>query len=87
MTNRKASFYLFVFISCTYLLTAGGHYGGDGFWNFLTARSLVLDGSLVIADPDFSTPEMQRQFRAVDSANRTYSNCPFLALAICFQRV
>ena len=65
--------YLFVFICCVYLLTAGGHYGGDGFWNYLTARSLVLNGDLIISDQDFTMPEIQRQYNAVASSGRTYS--------------
>ncbi|MFT5366746.1 MAG: hypothetical protein ACI8V2_001695 [Candidatus Latescibacterota bacterium] len=73
MTNRTASFYLFICISCIYLLTAGGHYGGDGFWNYLTARSLILNGDLVISDQNFAIPEMQRQYQSVASSNRTYS--------------
>ena len=73
MTNRVASVYLFICISCIYLLTAGGHYGGDGFWNYLTARSLVLNGDLVISNQNFAIPEMERQYQAVASSNRTYS--------------
>jgi len=73
ITNRTASVYLFVLISCIYLLTAGGHYGGDGFWNYLTARSLVLKGDLIISDQNFTIPEMQRQYDAVASSSRTYS--------------
>lgn len=73
MTHRTASSYLFIFISSIYFLTAGGHYGGDGFWNYLTARSLVLNGDLVVSNQDFSIPEMQRQYQSVASSNRTYS--------------
>jgi hypothetical protein len=73
MTNKTASLYLFICISCIYLLTAGGHYGGDGFWNYLTARSLVYNGDLIISNQDFAIPEMQRQYQSVASSLRTYS--------------
>ncbi len=73
MTDRTAACYLFVFLLCIYLLTAGGHYGGDGFWNYLTARSLVIDGDLKISDQTFAIPEMQRQYEAVASSGRIHS--------------
>jgi len=56
-----------------YTLTAGGHYGGDGFWNYLTARSLVTEGDLTIGDQAFGMREMQRQYDAVSTSGRTYS--------------
>lgn len=73
ISHRTASVYLFVLVSCVYLLTAGGHYGGDGFWNYLTARSLVQNGDLIITNQTFSSPEIQRQYQAVVSSGRTYS--------------
>jgi hypothetical protein len=73
MTNRTAANYLFACMLCIYFLTAGGHYGGDGFWSYLTARSLILHGDLVVSDSDFSIPEMQHQYQAVASSNRTVS--------------
>ena len=64
---------LFIFLLCIYALTAGGHYGGDGFWNYLTAQSLMRDGDLVISDETFTLPEMQKHLDAVTSSGRQYS--------------
>ena len=60
MTKRSTTTHLFIFLLCIYALTAGGHYGGDGFWNYLTAQSLMRDGDLVISDESFTLPEMQK---------------------------
>ena len=73
MTNRTPSLYLFIFVLCIYALTAGGHYGGDGFWNYLTAQSLVRDGNIIISDEIFTMPEMQRQYESVLSSGRHHS--------------
>ena len=73
MTNRSTTTRLFIFLLCIYALTAGGHYGGDGFWNYLTAQSLMRDGDLVISDESFTLPEMQKHYNAVTSSGRQYS--------------
>ena len=73
MTNRSTTTHLFIFLLCIYALTAGEHYGGDGFWNYLTAQSLVRDGDLVISDESFTLPEMQKHYNAVTSSGRQYS--------------
>ena len=65
--------HLFLFSLCIYTLTAGGHYGGDGFWHYLTAQSLVRDGDLIVADETFAMPEMQRTYEAVTASGRRYS--------------
>ncbi len=72
MTKRTTT-HLFIFLLCIYALTAGGHYGGDGFWNYLTAQSLMRDGDLVISDESFTLPEMQKHLNAVTSSGRQYS--------------
>ncbi|MDP6041733.1 MAG: hypothetical protein QGG64_24515, partial [Candidatus Latescibacteria bacterium] len=73
MTNRLSFLYLFIFLLCIYTLTAGGHYGGDGFWNYLTAQSIVRDGDLRITNETFTMSEMQRQYEAVRSSGRQHS--------------
>ena len=73
MTKRSTTTHLFIFLLCIYALTAGGHYGGDGFWNYLTAQSLVRDGDLVISDESFTLPEMQKHRDAITSSGRQYS--------------
>lgn len=81
MTNRTTT-HLFIFLLCIYALTAGGHYGGDGFWNYLTAQSLIRDGDLVISDETFTLPEMQKHYDAITSSGRQYSKYgPGLPLA------
>lgn len=70
---KSKSTHLFLFLICIYTLTAGGHYGGDGFWHYLTAQSLVRDGDLVISDEPFAMPEMQSTYDAVTSSGRRYS--------------
>ena len=72
MTKRTTT-HLFIFLLCIYTLTAGGHYGGDGLWNYLTAQSLVRDGDLVISDETFTLPEMQKHRDAVTSSGHQYS--------------
>ncbi|MYD60213.1 MAG: hypothetical protein F4W91_04170 [Gemmatimonadetes bacterium] len=72
MTKRTTT-HLFIFLLCIYALTAGGHYGGDGFWNYLTAQSLMRDGDLVISDESFTLPEMQKHLNAVTSSGHQYS--------------
>ena len=72
MTKRTTT-HLFIFLLCIYALTAGGHYGGDGFWNYLTAQSLVCDGDLTISDESFTLPEMQKHRDAITSSGRHYS--------------
>ena len=73
MTKRSTTTHLFIFLLCIYALTAGGHYGGDGFWHYLTAQSLVRDGDLVISDESFTLPEMQKHRDAITSSGRQYS--------------
>ncbi len=65
--------HLFLFLICIYTLTAGGHYGGDGFWHYLTAQSLVRDGDLIVADETFAMPEMQHTYEAVTASGHRYS--------------
>ena len=72
MTKRTTT-HLFIFLLCIYALTAGGHYGGDGFWNYLTAQSLMRDGDLVISDESFTLPEMQKHRDAITSSGHQYS--------------
>ena len=62
ISNKTSAWWIGVFFLSCYLLIAGGHYGGDGFWSYLTAESLVLDGDLVLGDRPFLIPEMQNQF-------------------------
>ncbi len=67
------------FFFSIYLLTAGGHYGGDGFWNYLTAESIVLDGDLIIGDRPFLIEEMYNQYThdqgggVIAGSGRSYS--------------
>ena len=70
---KRTTTHLFIFLLCIYALTAGGHYGGDGLWNYLTAQSLVRDGNLVISDETFTLPEMQKHRDAVTSSGHQYS--------------
>lgn len=47
--GSRAALRLFLFLSCVYLATAGGHfYTGDGIEMFKTAESLVKHGDLVV---------------------------------------
>jgi len=60
--ERTATGWCFALFLALYLLVAGGHYGGDGFWNYLTAESIVLDGDLVVGDRPFLIREMVNQY-------------------------
>ena len=78
-SDTAATGWIFTFFLCLYLLTAGGHYGGDGFWAYLTAESIVLDGDLTIGDRPFLIKEMVNQYSAspeegvVAASGRRYS--------------
>ena len=71
MTDRAATGWLGVSLMCLYLFAAGGHYGGDGFWNYLTAQSLYLDQDLAIGERNFLVKEMREQFAASRSEGVT----------------
>ena len=62
MSDRSVSLSVGLCFLCLYLLTAGGHYGGDGFWSYLTAESIVLDRDLTIGDRPFLIEEMVNQY-------------------------
>lgn len=62
MTEKAATAWLGLGFLCLYLLIAGGHYGGDGFWSYLTAESLLLDGDLTLGDRPFLVREMVHQY-------------------------
>ena len=71
MTDRSAAVWVGVFFLCIFVLTAGGHYGGDGFWSYLTAESLILDGDVRLGDRPFLVREMANQFTEVAGAGIT----------------
>ena len=55
MRNKKLllPISIFVFFASVYSLFSIGHYGGDGYEDYLTAESIVLDGNLALYDrPD-----------------------------------
>lgn len=56
---------IFIFFSAFYVLTMSGHYGGDGFFIYLTARSIVLHGNLAINGSDFKIKEMAETAKAI----------------------
>lgn len=53
MSKRSLYIWVFVFFACIYSFFSIGHYGGDGYEDYLTAESLVLDGNTALYDrPD-----------------------------------
>ncbi len=54
---KRPGWWLWVGAVCAYMLTASGHYGGDGFFIYQTAESLVLDGDLLIGDRAHQFPD------------------------------
>ena len=71
MSNRRAALHIGLLLLPIYLLTAGGHYGGDGFWSYLTAESLVLDHDLRVGDRPFLVREMVNQYTEIPGAGIT----------------
>ncbi|MBI4708368.1 MAG: glycosyltransferase family 39 protein [Candidatus Omnitrophica bacterium] len=41
---------IFIFFCCFYAIFCIGHFGGDGYGDYLTAESIVLDGNLSLYD-------------------------------------
>ena len=53
MNRRYVALYVLFFFIVLYSLFSIGHYGGDGYQDYLTAESIVLDGNLSLYDrPD-----------------------------------
>lgn len=61
---------VFIFFSSLYAVTASGHYGGDGYLIFLTARSIVLDGDLSINDRPLGIKEMEKTSKTMAAAGK-----------------
>jgi hypothetical protein len=53
---RSGAASVFLFFACLFSFFSIGHYGGDGYQDYLTARSLVMHGTMSVdeslADPD-----------------------------------
>lgn len=65
---------IFIFFISVFILFSNGRYGGDGFENYLTAESMVLDGDRVIYDRPFGVKEMEYAIRSErDSSGKIYS--------------
>lgn len=59
---------IFLFFLLIYILFASGHYGGDGFYTYLTTESIVLDRNLVLNDypeREFEISEMERVYNII----------------------
>jgi len=50
MSNKISALLIFLFFSLFYSLFSIGHFGGDGYGDYLTAESLVLDQNLSLYD-------------------------------------
>jgi hypothetical protein len=51
--------YLFIFFTAFYALFSIGHFGGDGYEDYLTAESIVLDRNLTLLDRPYDPDELQ----------------------------
>jgi len=59
MTNKGMMFSVFVFFAGIYFFFSIGHFGGDGYEDYLTAESIVLDRNLELYDRPGDTDELK----------------------------
>ena len=50
ITVKNPGVYIFIFFAAIYAFFSIGHFGGDGYQDYLTAESIVLDGNISIYD-------------------------------------
>lgn len=63
MVQKKLLLYLFLFYASLYSFFSIGHYGGDGYEEYLTAESIVLDGNTRLYDRPHD-PDQLKDFRS-----------------------
>lgn len=57
--NVTIGMFLFLFFASFYAIFSIGHFGGDGYQDYLTAESIVLDGNLSFFDRPGDVDELQ----------------------------
>jgi len=62
--QKKELFYVYIFFLLIYLLACSGHIGGDGFYVFLSAKSLIEDGdiNLINLKENFGVAELESNY-------------------------
>ena len=63
MVNRRILLYLFLLFMSLYSFFSIGHFGGDGYNEYLTAESIVLDGNTRLYDRP-NDPDQLKNFRS-----------------------
>ena len=63
MVQKRLLLYLFLFFASIYSFFSIGHYGGDGYEEYLTAESIVLDGNTRLYDRPHD-PDQLKDFRS-----------------------
>jgi len=74
--NGKTALYIFLFFAAVYGIFSIGHYGGDGYQDYLTAESIVLDGNLSLYDRPQDKDELEyiKDVGTEGRGGRTYSS-------------
>lgn len=62
--EKRTGWYLLLFFMSFYCMLSIGHFGGDGYEDYLTAESIVLDGNIYLYDNPEDTDELQYDLSA-----------------------
>jgi len=58
-SKNRLGLYILLFFASFYCVFSIGHFGGDGYEDYLTAESIVLDGNLALFDRPGDVDELQ----------------------------
>ena len=62
--QKRTGWYLLLFFISFYFMLSIGHFGGDGYEDYLTAESIVLDGNIYLYDNPEDPDELQYDLAA-----------------------
>lgn len=81
---RNAAQVIFIFFASLYCLFSIGHFGGDGYADYLTAESIVLDRNLALYDRPDDTDQINylKGLGVKGRDGKTYSARPGLGMPI-----
>lgn len=73
--SARTGLFIFLFFASVFLFISQGRFGGDGLENYLTAESIVRDGSFAIHNKPFEVGEMRYEDRGnLGPGNKLYSS-------------
>ena len=82
--NTRTGLYIFLFFAAVYGIFSIGHYGGDGYQDYLTAESIVLDRNVALYDRPQDKDELDyvQDLGAKGKDGRTYNWRGFLGMPV-----